>query len=875
MIVGYYESWGIYSPNVHIRDLPLARLTHLIYQNARVTETGEVLVGDIYADIQHIYPDDDLSKQDYAGNFDELNDVRPYFSHIKALISLGGYVYSNHFAQLCSSEQGRQKLAESAIDFMARYQFDGIDFQWFFVRDNDPEIHQKNEEGFISCLQVLHQHLNSLTEKNGKKYWLSTTLYPSMNVTPEKAARMASVLDFVSLTTQVINHTNIPVTRHFSPLFSKDGVSVDGFISRLLSAGFPREKVILDVAPHAVAWQGVEKPDGLEQPFSGLSWGSWDTEEIGSTGVYSRDYLVSLLSNYDYQEYWDDVNKASYLFNPSKLGGHFVSFESRASLNEKVDYVLHHKLGGMGVGRLHADGKNSNSVVYHIFNRFYPLQGLKLFLMASYNKHRSAYIISVVVFSTFIFFLVLMDLIRRRQRSRVVEENRVFLQLQSSLCRMDWALNQSYQLLLHSELRNALYVRGGQITYDQIVMGLMRPVHLLREQTLLGDRDPSASWQKLNLNEFIPLLCYLLKSRYGIVVHVRMDNACNLVVYSDAVYLQKLLEKLVFLCHQFALDTLIISISEADSVFHQLDISCSGPDAIDFSISDVGDYRDISKLASQLNVRMTKLSELGGLVRLFLPASQALCLPLVVDKQLENDVVSKAESITTKELVLSDSQQYLDSLQSFFGSDLVVSDLPKFIEQIGQFFLAKATKPICVTVAQGEKIVSVYGVTSKQELDVRRYQYDLLQFEVWSEASLTDVDEQFFSILFGHIQLIHKSIKELVKKPVQLSELYEIASNKEKIEYIQADKGYSFIYLSDRKEPKCISMRLRVIKQYFDDDELIRIHRSFLVNPKKVYSARKVTLKRFELLLNNRTLTVGRSYLETLQQLYPYWFISN
>lgn len=873
MIVGYYESWGIYSPNVHVRDLPLSRLTHLIYQNARVTEKGEVLVGDIYADIQHIYPDDDLSLQDYAGNFDELNDVRPLFPKLNTLISLGGYVYSNHFAQLCSSEQGRRKLAESAVQFMARYQFDGIDFQWFFVRDNNPEIQRKNEEGFISCLQTLRQRLNSLADIDGKQYWLSTTLYPSMNVTSEQAVLMANVLDFVSPTAQVVNHTHVPATRHFSPLYSDDGASVDGFVSRLISVGFPREKVILDVAPHAIAWQGVKNTNGLGQGFSGLSWGSWDTEEIGATGVYSRDYLISLLSNPDYQEYWDDVSKASYLYNPNKLGGHFVSFESRASLNEKVDYVVQQQLGGMGIGRLHADGDDSYSVVHYIFNRFYPLQNIKFVLISSYTKHQSAFLVSVVVFLVFVFFLVLMDVKRRKKRSRIAEEKQTFLLLQSGLSRMDWALNQSYQLLLGSELRKALYVRGGYLAYDQMIQGMMRPVHILLEHTRLAERERSVLWQMLNLNDSVRQLCYLVKSRYGLEVHADMNEASNVVIYSDAVYLQQFLEKLILLCCQDVQCPLTISIAGEETAFHQLDISCLDSDLRELSINHISDYRDLSKLASKLNIRVTKLSTPGGLFRLFLPAAQDICLPLIVDNQDENNEVDKVESIGVKDSVLTDSQQYMSSLQSFFESDLVVSDLPKFIEQIGQFFLVKTSKPICLTVAQGEQVVSVYGATSIQQQDLRRYQYDLLQFEVRSETNLTDVDEQFFSILFGHIQLIHKSIKELVKKPAQLSELYEIASNKDKIEYIQADKGYSFIYLSDRKEPKCISMRLRVIKQYFDDDELLRIHRSYLVNPKRVVSARKANLKRFELILDARSLPVGRSYIDLLQQRYNYWFL--
>ena len=76
IIMGYYPQWGIYSPNIHIHDLPLDLMTHFVYMNAGVNEKGEVYVGDPYADIEHFYPNSNLEKEAILG------DRTQFFQHL-------------------------------------------------------------------------------------------------------------------------------------------------------------------------------------------------------------------------------------------------------------------------------------------------------------------------------------------------------------------------------------------------------------------------------------------------------------------------------------------------------------------------------------------------------------------------------------------------------------------------------------------------------------------------------------------------------------------------------------------------------------------------------------------------------------------------
>ncbi|WP_022941678.1 LytTR family DNA-binding domain-containing protein [Psychromonas hadalis] len=112
----------------------------------------------------------------------------------------------------------------------------------------------------------------------------------------------------------------------------------------------------------------------------------------------------------------------------------------------------------------------------------------------------------------------------------------------------------------------------------------------------------------------------------------------------------------------------------------------------------------------------------------------------------------------------------------------------------------------------------------------------------------------------------------MVKTPRLLIELYEIASQKEKIEYIQAAKGYSGLYLKGVKDPTYVTLRLRGIKQYFNDNVLLHIHRSYLVNPNKVLRVTQVSRMSHVIQLETLQLPIGRSYLPLLRINYPHWF---
>ncbi|SMC24859.1 Chitinase, GH18 family [Andreprevotia lacus DSM 23236] len=133
-------------------------------------------------------------------------------------------------------------------------------------------------------------------------------------------------------------------------------------------------------------------------------------------------------------------------------------------------------------------------------------------------------------------------------------------------------------------------------------------------------------------------------------------------------------------------------------------------------------------------------------------------------------------------------------------------------------------------------------------------------------------DEAMLRHLLAQLALIRQQLTELTRQPHVLSELYEIASRRERLLFIRADKGYSGIHCMDGAMPLYITLRLRTIRLYFPDDVLLQVHRSYLVNPRRVVRAEAKTRGACELIVGKTVVPVRRQYVSRLRALYPAWF---
>lgn len=102
-------------------------------------------------------------------------------------------------------------------------------------------------------------------------------------------------------------------------------------------------------------------------------------------------------------------------------------------------------------------------------------------------------------------------------------------------------------------------------------------------------------------------------------------------------------------------------------------------------------------------------------------------------------------------------------------------------------------------------------------------------------------------------------------RPVMLNDGTRLLRiNPSDIAYIQADRVYCHIYMSDGKTDYTISHPMGEIEKHLPTDTFVRIHRSFIINIWMV----KMKMGRLVTLTNGLQFTVGEQYLHSLDDCF-------
>jgi len=137
IIAGYFPSWGIYNARKYwVSYIPFDRITHVNYAFANVDSGSlEVIIGDTFAEETNT-KDPETDNGLPAGNLHQLTHYRDYghngdaYSHLKIIISVGGWSWSENFSDAALTPESRWKFAESLKNFVETYDLDGADLDW-------------------------------------------------------------------------------------------------------------------------------------------------------------------------------------------------------------------------------------------------------------------------------------------------------------------------------------------------------------------------------------------------------------------------------------------------------------------------------------------------------------------------------------------------------------------------------------------------------------------------------------------------------------------------------------------------------------------------------------------------------------------------
>lgn len=263
----------------------------------------------------------------------ELSRIRRANPKLAILVSTGGGNDRGH-GDATKTQAGVEKLVNSTMDIVTRYDLNGIDCDWEFPGDTGI-IEEKYQH--TALMKEYRRQLDRLGASKGMKYWLTTAAGSGQwYLDRTEIAQSHVYLDFINLMTYDSN-TGVRITGHHTHLYEpKECIrpqSASYNINLMVKAGVPIEKLLMGVAFYSHRWDDVPNENNgfyRESP----------RENVYGPG-YSEIHL-KYQTSMGYTKYFDEQAKAPYLFN----GSTFLSFDDPLSIKYKCEYVRHSGMAG-------------------------------------------------------------------------------------------------------------------------------------------------------------------------------------------------------------------------------------------------------------------------------------------------------------------------------------------------------------------------------------------------------------------------------------------------------------------------------------------------------------------------------------------------
>lgn len=351
-IIAYFAAWSVYGRNFHVADIDASLITHLNYAFLNIAG-GECVLGDSYADLDKFYPGDSWDAGSLRGSFHQLQLLKAKHAHLKTLLSVGGWTWSDGFSDAALTEASRAKLARSCVAIMTKYGFDGLDLDWEYPGGGGLAPGKPIDKGnFTLLLAEFRKQLDAAGE--GHLLTIATGAAPKVIANME-LSKIHPYLDSINVMTYDFHGGWEKVTGHNAPMFmgkgdpSPAGWSTDGAVRAYLDGGVPASKIVAGAAFYGRGWSGVgAKDDGLYQPASGPSPGTWEQGVLDYHDI-AANYLPTFTRRFDAEA------KVPWLYNATRQL--MISYDDVESHNLRAQYIKEKGLGGVMIWELSGDDK--------------------------------------------------------------------------------------------------------------------------------------------------------------------------------------------------------------------------------------------------------------------------------------------------------------------------------------------------------------------------------------------------------------------------------------------------------------------------------------------------------------------------------------
>ena len=268
---------------------------------------------------------------------DRFCRMQQAFPHLKTNLSIGGWG-AGGFSEAVATQEGRERLAQSAIQVVTELNLSGIDWDWEYPGADDAGISCSPDDprNMSDFLVLMREKLDTLGKETGRYYEQSIAVGAG-RVQDYHWAKVLPALDTVNLMTydmgmngragHMTNLRNAPTAAYSAEQSAAD----------FHNAGVPKEKLLLGAAFYFHVFEGVDAVSPMASAYA----------QKGRN--FGHDALDD---SWEYR--WDETAQAAvYLKNGTLLSG-----DDPRSLHMKREFVEEEGLGGFIIWELNHDRKH-------------------------------------------------------------------------------------------------------------------------------------------------------------------------------------------------------------------------------------------------------------------------------------------------------------------------------------------------------------------------------------------------------------------------------------------------------------------------------------------------------------------------------------
>uniref|UniRef100_A0A2P2HWQ1 Chitinase 3 n=1 Tax=Hirondellea gigas TaxID=1518452 RepID=A0A2P2HWQ1_9CRUS len=344
-IVCYHTNWAQYRAKIGKfvpEDIDPTLCTHIIYAFGWM-KRGRISTSEA----------NDLSKDGKVGHYQEVTNLKKINRNLKVLLAVGGWSFgTKKFKDMSASRYARQVFITSAIPFLRKHNYDGLDLDWEYPKGT------RDKANFVLLLRELKEAFTSESEATGKPRLLLTAAVP---VGPDNiragydVPKISKYLDFINLMSYDFHGKWEKTVGHNAPM---DAPSTDSEYRKQLSVinaariwtnlGAPKDKLIIGMPTYGRSFTLVDPKRWIVNSPS--SDGGEEGKYTGESGFMAYYEVCEHLRTGGVYV-WDEEMQVPYMVKDNL----WVGFDDERSIRNKMNFVINNGYGGAMIWTLDMD----------------------------------------------------------------------------------------------------------------------------------------------------------------------------------------------------------------------------------------------------------------------------------------------------------------------------------------------------------------------------------------------------------------------------------------------------------------------------------------------------------------------------------------